>query len=281
MSVLKKKIEKANIVYHSELSSSYDQTQPHFKTENVLQVKNRLSQFARQTSAEHMLDIGCGTGFVLQLARPYFKHIYGVDITPSMLAKAEDKFKRFRKNVHLEICSSEQLKFSNNFFDLVTAYGFLHHLHSLEKTFREAYRVLKKGGIFYSDQDPNYYFWKSIRSLKNYKGNLSDILKFEKSAVCDMAKTVQKASKSSMSKNVIDMAEFQKTKGGFKEEQVVGLLKKIGFKKIHYEYTWFWQQGRVVRDLSPEAAAYVETHLRQALPLTREFFKYVRITAIK
>ena len=36
---------------------------------------------------------------------------------------------------------------TNNYFDVVAAYGFLHHLERLNKTFSEAFRVLKKGGI--------------------------------------------------------------------------------------------------------------------------------------
>ena len=120
-----------------------------------------------------------------------------------------------------------------------------------------------------------------MKLLKTSKG-LSGLLKIERDGICKMAQVVKSSrGGSNIGKKVIEMAEFQKTKGGFKEGAVKQLLKKIGFQQINYEYTWFWQEGRVVRDLSPQAALYFEEHLRQALPLTRLFFKYVRIIAVK
>ncbi len=281
MATLKQKVEQANILYHTKLSRSYDLQQPHFKSENVSQVTARIKKFSTQTSGQRLLDLGCGTGFLLKLAQPYFKELYGIDITPAMLAKAKSKFSlKDSRKIQLSISYSDKLKFPDNYFDMVTAYGFLHHLESLNKTFSEAYRVLRKGGVFYSDQDPNYYFWQSMNSLKDSK-NLSGLLSVERDAVCKMAKMVRSVSGDNISRKIVEMAEFQKTKGGFKEEKIRQVLNKIGFRHIHYEYTWFWQEGCVVNDLSAQAAFYFEEHLRQALPLTRHFFKYVRITAVK
>lgn len=62
---------------------------------------------------------------------------------------------------------------------------------------------------------------------------------------------------------------------------VQDLLIEVGFKYIQYEYTLYWQQGKVIRDLSLDIANYFENHLRSSLPVTRGFFKYVRIVAIK
>jgi len=281
MTMLKQRIERANIIYHTQLSETYDLQQPHFKPENVVQVTARIKKFSFQTSGQRILDVGCGTGFMLKLARPYFMELYGVDITPAMLAKAKNKFKNDRSGkIHLDLSSSEDLKFADRHFDVVSAYGFLHHLERIEKTLSEAYRVLKKGGIFYSDQDPNYYFWKSMMSLKDPKG-LSGLLNVERNAVCQMTKMVNKASSKNIVREIVEMAEYQKMKGGFKEERIKQLLNKIGYRHINYEYAWFWQEGRVVHDLSPQAALYFEEHLRQALPLTRHLFKYIRIIAVK
>ncbi len=281
MSKIKKAIEQSNIVYHTQLSKNYDKTQPHFNRENVIQVQSRLKEYSQKTGGKRLMDLGCGTGFILEIAKPYFKELYGVDITPSMLKIAEDKFKNVKgKTMKVILANSDEVPFGDKHFDVVTANGFLHHLPDLYPTFKEAYRILKNGGVFYSDQDPNYYFWQSMYNIRHEK-NISPELKIERDSVCKMSERVQGGEGITLSSKTIEMAEYQKTKGGFKEELVKAQLKKAGFKKISYEYFWFWQEGAVIRNLSLKAGIYFEDHLRKALPVTRGFFKYVRIIAYK
>lgn len=281
MPKIKKAIEQSNIVYHTQLSKNYDKTQPHFNRENVIQVQSRLKEYSRLTGGKRLMDLGCGTGFILEIAKPYFKELYGIDITPSMLKIAEDKFKNVKgKTMKVILANSDKVPFGDKHFDVVTANGFLHHLPNLYPTFKEAYRILKNGGVFYGDQDPNYYFWQSMYSIR-HEENISPELKIERDSVCKMSERVQGCEGITLSSKTIEMAEYQKTKGGFKEELVKAQLKKAGFKKINYEYFWFWQEGAVIRNLSLKAGLYFEDHLRKALPITRQFFKYVRIIAYK
>ena len=275
-------VQEANIWYHTELAETYDQTQPHFRPENVIQVRTRIEKFAKATGGRRLLDIGCGTGFILSLAHSCFEEVYGIDITPAMLDIAASKFREQKvNNVKLIRVSSDELPFPDSYFDVVTAYGFLHHLPTLLSTFSEVYRVLKDGGIFYADLDPNYYFWESMKSLPSDGRSVSELLETERESVCNMVEEVQTVAGNDLDSNTIKMAEYLKTQGGFKEEAVKELLHGAGFENIHYEYTWYWQQGKVIRDLSLDAALYFENHLRSALPLTKGFFKYVRIEAIK
>jgi ubiquinone/menaquinone biosynthesis C-methylase UbiE len=275
-------IQGANIRYHTKLAETYDKTQPNFNPENVIQVTKRIEQYAKTTSGKRLLDLGCGTGFVLSLAHPYFEELVGIDITPAMLDCAADKYKQEKvNNIKLIEASSDELPFSDSYFDVVTGYGFLHHLPSLLPTFKETYRVLADGGIFYSDLDPNYYFWETMKSLPTDAKGISELLETERKSVCDMVEGVQTIVGNDLDCETIEMAEYLKSQGGFKEETVIEQLGEAGFKDINYEYTWYWQEGMVIRALSLEAALYFENHLRAALPLTRGFFKYVRIVAIK
>lgn len=274
-------VHKANILYHTELAEDYDQIQPHFRPENVIQVRAQIERFA-QLSGKRLLDIGCGTGFVLSLAHSCFDKVYGVDITPAMLSKANSKFKGQKvENIELLQASSDKLPFSDSYFDVVTAYSFLHHLPTLLPTFSEVYRVLKDGGIFCAIHDPNYYFWELMKSLPSDGNGISELLETERKSVCNIVEEVQTVPGSDLNTDVIKMAEYLKTQGGFKEEDIKELLHKVGFEEIHYEYMWYWQQGKVIRDLSLDDALYFENHLRSMLPLTRGFFKYVRMEVIK
>ncbi len=239
-----------------------------------------MKRLAKMTGGGRLLDIGCGTGFILSIAAPFFDEVCGIDITPAMLVRAR-KIARSNKirNIKLVEASCDDTSFPDAYFDVVTANGVLHHLPQLLPTFEEARRVLRKKGVFYADEDPNYYFWQSMKSLTANGAALSEILETERKSVCEMVGEVQNVVGADLDPQTIMDAEYQKTKGGMKEERVVKLLKQAGFKRIDYEYSWFWQEGRVVRDLSPEDAAYFENHLRAALPLTRNFFKYVGFEA--
>lgn len=272
-------IQKANIEYHTKLAKDYDSNQPHFRAENQKQIKKIMAKYSRRTSRKRLLDLGCGTGFILSLAQPYFYQLYGIDITPAMLKLAKSKFKNVKK-IHLIQASSERLPFESSFFDVLTGYSFLHHLPSITLTLKEAFRVLRKGGIFYSDLDPNYYFWQAIKSASKEK-MISDLLKIDINSVCHMARGVSGMARG-LSQSTIKSAEYvEGFKGGFKEKNLRQAFLRAGFKKFILEYHWFWQEGQVIKNLSLQDAFYFEKHLRAALPITRHLFKYIKIEAIK
>lgn len=279
--MINKDINKAaNIEYHTKLANNYDRSQPYFKVENQIQVKKFLENYSKKTSGEKLLDLGCGTGFILSLADSYFKELYGIDITPAMLELAEVKFNKQNNRVKLINSSSEKLPFPTSFFDVLTGYSFLHHLPSVGPTLKEAYRVLKKGGILYTDLDPNYYFWKAIKNV-SHESNISDSLKIDIDAILNMANNVQALAKD-LELKVIENAEYiESSKGGFKEEYLRKAFKKAGFREFNLKYHWFWQEGKIIKDLSLNNALYFEDHLRLALPITRSLFKYIKIEAIK
>ena len=103
---------------------------------------------------DRLLDVGCGTGNVLRLARPHFGECRGVDLSGNLLGELAKRESDFR----LIAGEADQLPFGNDRFDLLTMYGVLHHLVDHESVFRTAHRVLKPGGALYADHDPNYFF---------------------------------------------------------------------------------------------------------------------------
>lgn len=276
---LRKFAQDANIAMHTQMAEDYDK-QPHFKPENQERVKALLKEYAKKTGGKRLLDLGCGTGFIMELAQPYFKEIIGIDITPKMLEIAEKKFKKKGyTNLHLQLESTDKLPFADNSFDMVTAYSFLHHLTTPVPTLKEVYRVLKKGGIFYADLDPNFYFWDAIKKSADAK-NVSDILRADIEVICDMTSGYKKIKP--IESSLICGAEYiEAVEGGYKEEDIMKIIKKVGFIKGDVEFHWFWQEGKVIKDLSPEEALYFENHLKLGLPVTRPWFKYFKTEAVK
>jgi hypothetical protein len=55
----------------------------------------------------------------------------------------------------------------------------------------------------------------------------------------------------------------------------------IGFSQVEATYEWFAGQGKILHGVSPQAAAIVDDYLRQALPLSRGLYKYLRFRAIR
>lgn len=100
-----------------------------------------------------MLDVGCGTGNVLRLARRHFESCVGVDLSRPLLAEL-----RRREGAGLATGEALHLPFRPETFDLVSMYALVHHILDPAPAFREAWRVLRPGGLLYLDHDPNWYF---------------------------------------------------------------------------------------------------------------------------
>ncbi len=153
--VIQKSIE-ANIEVHSTLADQYN-TEPHFRAENIAKVERRLAEIVRETGATDMLDLGCGTGFMIDIARPHVQRIVGVDVTEAMLAKVDTE--TGPASVELVTHDTGTYEPEVGAFQVVTAYSFLHHLADVVPTLRTAAKALKSGGRFYADLDPNGAFW--------------------------------------------------------------------------------------------------------------------------
>src|SRR6476646_9891234 len=79
----------ANQQLHGALAHAYNTSEPHFRPENVAHVERKLQKLFSETAALRMLDLGCGTGFVIDIAKKYVKKIDGVDVTQDMLDRVE------------------------------------------------------------------------------------------------------------------------------------------------------------------------------------------------
>lgn len=260
----REEVEQANIELSKQLADKYNETEPHYKPENKGVVRDKLSQLKEQTQGKELLDMGCGTGFIIDIAKEFFEDINGVDISQEMLDKVNIEHKRGRVRLFKE--STEASGFSFDYFDIVTAYSLLHHLHNIEPTIKEAYRVLKPGGIFWSALDPNYYFREALHSTYP-NPNYSEIVRRE------ITKMVNEESNSLYQK----AEPLKQLLEGFNEEFLRGVFKRVGFSFVDIEYYWFLGEGAY--ELGERGR--ISNYLKEVLPLSRHLFKYLSITARK
>ncbi|MGA3055447.1 MAG: class I SAM-dependent methyltransferase [Candidatus Korobacteraceae bacterium] len=89
------------------------------------------------------LDIGCGKGELLSLLRGDFLQIAGCDPSPGMLSSSQGVETRVQED-------SGKIPFADAAFDFVTAVCVYHHVPPSSRLAltREAYRVLRPGGVF-------------------------------------------------------------------------------------------------------------------------------------
>jgi ubiquinone/menaquinone biosynthesis C-methylase UbiE len=256
---------------------SYD-TEPHFRPENQAKVRKVLEQLQRQTNGAKLLDLGCGTGFVINLARDLFGEIHGVDVTSAMLEKIAAK----PGNVTLHNIAAESLPFQSDYFDVVSAYAFLHHLEDYTAVLREAHRVMRKGAILYVDLEPNKAFWTAMDKLEKTgaRGRWSDIVEKEIDAVLHTDEKVR--AEFGISEDTFNKAEYTKSiLGGIDADRFTAECMQIGFSSCVPHFQWFLGQGAVMHGQSFEAAEVVERYLVRARPLSDHLFKYLRFIVTK
>jgi len=95
---------------------------------------------------ERLLDIGCGDGDFIFMARDMFKECYGVDVSLVRIERAKE---RAHEDIfHFYKCDVDKgLPFNNQFFDVVTCISVLEHLFNPPDVVEEIRRVLKPRGI--------------------------------------------------------------------------------------------------------------------------------------
>lgn len=116
-------------------------------------VHRTIADEFKLSDSDRLLDIGCGTGSLIQSLRktnPNFEAV-GLDVDPNILAMAKAKTDRNRcgKTSYIQ-ASATQLPFENDHFDCIVSTLAFHHLLPKEKrqSLSEVYRVLKPKGTF-------------------------------------------------------------------------------------------------------------------------------------
>ena len=105
----------------------------------------RLIEVASPLPGERLLDVGCGTGMVTQMAADRVGpsgEVFGVDIAKRLLEVAQ---RRASPRVRFFHVPAEGLVFSDCTFDVLTIGDALPYLSDPRRALEEAHRVLRRG----------------------------------------------------------------------------------------------------------------------------------------
>jgi ubiquinone/menaquinone biosynthesis C-methylase UbiE len=272
----------ANIEVHSKLAADYSHAEPHFKPENRAKVRRKIEAIVPAGRKGRMLDLGCGTGFMIGICRDLFSEIHGVDVTQAMLDQVD---KSGPAKIQLFKHDTGTYKENAGTYDVVTAYSFLHHLFDIGPTLETAFRALKPGGVFFCDLDPNYDFWNSLSAL-DPKDTMAELVKIEMEKV--KFQEHEQAVQLGVKPETLGKAEYGKSiRGGFQGRELEAQLRKIGFSSVQVNYEWFLGEGQVIHapgigiEEGLKRSQIVNDALKLSMPLSRCLFKYLGFVARK
>ena len=112
--------------------------------------KKNLIQMMNPTNKKKLIDVACGTGDITKLYLEYTNNnstILCVDSNINMIKECKKNLKKY-KNIKWKVCNAERLNVPDNSFDFYTISFGLRNTKDIDRSLKEAHRVLKKGGRF-------------------------------------------------------------------------------------------------------------------------------------
>lgn len=87
-----------------------------------------------------ILDVGCGLGMYVEKFRRFSPDVYGVDIDPEKVQKAQERLP------NISLAPAEELPFKDGDFDVILLHEVIEHVVDDRRAVREAVRCLDIGG---------------------------------------------------------------------------------------------------------------------------------------
>ncbi len=112
--------------------------------------KKSLINMMNPSAKQKLIDVACGTGDIAKLFLKNVDHnsqITCVDPNKNMIQKGKEKLVNF-KNLNWIVAPAERIPIEDNIFDFYTISFGLRNTKDLNKSLKEAYRVLRPGGRF-------------------------------------------------------------------------------------------------------------------------------------
>ncbi|MEI0496111.1 methyltransferase domain-containing protein [Brachyspira intermedia] len=141
-----KDYEKLSKEHFNRQASIYDEKDTIYYSKYGKISCNYVSEYLKNIDYNKLLDIGAGTGYLINMLKDKeMAEFYGLDLSEEMIKIAKSKN---IENAQFILGSANKLPFDDDAFDIVTCIQSFHHYPYPNEAMREAYRVLKKGGLY-------------------------------------------------------------------------------------------------------------------------------------
>jgi len=114
----------------------------------------------RYAAGADVLEVGCGTGLLLERFARFARSARGVDLSPGMLARAR------ARGLDVAEASATELPFPDASFDVACSFKVLPHVRDITKALAEMTRVVRPGGHVIAE----FYNPHSLRALAKRLG---------------------------------------------------------------------------------------------------------------
>jgi SAM-dependent methyltransferase len=132
-----------NTSYYDAFSRSYDEGRD--RGYHKLIDDQAAAIVRRVATGRSVLEVGCGTGLVMQRIAGFAARVRGIDVSPGMLARARER------GLDVQEGSATALPFPDGEFDVVCSFKVLAHIDPVEPALAEMARVTRPGGYIVFD----------------------------------------------------------------------------------------------------------------------------------
>lgn len=150
-------VKRANRRLYDAVADRYEALDGRRDATLVTWIRSTLRELASVHGSGVLLDLGSGSGIVTRAAESIFKRTIALDLSPNILAAAGSIAD------HRIAADTDALPLADATADVVTCFAVLHHLYDGGRLAREVTRVLKPGGVFWSDHDMDLAFYRRFR----------------------------------------------------------------------------------------------------------------------
>jgi len=147
----------ANQSYYDAFSAGYERVRGRNAPRGYHELLDTLEAelVARYGHGGDVLEVGCGTGLVLERIARFARSAQGIDLSPGMLEKARARGLDVREG------SATGLPFADASFDVCCSFKVLAHVRDIEGALAEMARVTRPGGHLLAE----FYNPSSLRGV--------------------------------------------------------------------------------------------------------------------
>lgn len=136
-------LKQNNSIYDSFYLDYYDDYQSSHSYS--MQDCTTIMSTIKPNSNTSVLDVGCGTGYLLQKLEQHDVHAFGLDISPTMVEHAKQKVKH--SEIQCGDVTADPMMYENDTFSHICCTHFtLYEIQDKKTFFKHCYFWLRKGG---------------------------------------------------------------------------------------------------------------------------------------